>query len=112
MINEIRALQRPGRPNLLQKIIHHYLEDTPKLLASLHEAIAKGDAPALQFAAHSLKSSSANIGAVQISSLSSELETRGRERDIKDVEQLLNGIESSYMTIKEKLETEFLASGQ
>jgi len=41
VLNELRALQRPGRPNVLHKIIHHYLEDTPNLLASLQEAIAK-----------------------------------------------------------------------
>jgi hypothetical protein len=40
------------------------------------------------------------------------LETRGRERDIKDAEQLLNAIESNYVVIKEKLEKEFLAPGR
>jgi hypothetical protein len=73
--------------------------------------IPKGDAQALQLAAHSLKSSSVNIGAVQLSSLSNELETRGRERDIKNAEHLLNGIESNYVVIKERLEKEFLAPG-
>jgi CheY-like chemotaxis protein/HPt (histidine-containing phosphotransfer) domain-containing protein len=111
VLDEIRALQSPGRPNILHKVINHYIEDTPKLLASLHEALAKGDAQALQLTAHSLKSSSANVGAVQLSSLSNELETRGRENDIKDAEQLLTGIESSYVMIKERLESEFLAPG-
>jgi CheY-like chemotaxis protein len=41
VLDELRALQGPGRPNVLHKIIHHYLEDTPNLLASLQEAIAK-----------------------------------------------------------------------
>jgi len=78
-LNKIRALQRPGSPNILGKIINLYLENSPDLMQSIIESIDRGDSSSLQEAAHSLKSSSANLGAVKLAELCKELEHMGRE---------------------------------
>jgi CheY-like chemotaxis protein len=74
---KIRALQRPGAPNLFAKVIGVYLDNSPTLVQRLREAVAQGNSTALREAAHSLKSSNATLGAAQLAALCKELEQRG-----------------------------------
>ncbi len=62
-LNELRALQRPGKPDVLQRIASAYLRETPSLIQALQEARSGQDRSALRISAHTLKSSSANLGA-------------------------------------------------
>ncbi len=48
----------------VDKIIAVYLEDAPRLIAQLERAAVSGDPIALRVAAHTLKSSSGNVGAI------------------------------------------------
>ncbi len=100
---QIRALQRTGQPSVLRKIIGLYLESAPALLQRLREAVAAGDSEALRQAAHSFKSSSANLGATQLAAHCKELEHRGRERNLEDVAALLRAVESHYVRAREAL---------
>jgi HPt (histidine-containing phosphotransfer) domain-containing protein len=103
---QIRSMQRPGAPNLLNKIIGLYLESSPGLLQKLRDAVAGEDAEALRQAAHSLKSSSANLGATRLATLCKELEQRGRESRLEDAPGLLGELEVSYVQAREALEAE------
>jgi CheY-like chemotaxis protein len=77
-LDGIRALQRDGAPSLIVKFIDIFLEDSPVLLETIRTAVAANDANNLFHAAHTLKSSSANLGAVTLSNLSRDLELIGR----------------------------------
>jgi HPt (histidine-containing phosphotransfer) domain-containing protein len=77
-LDGIRALQRDGAPSLIVKFIDIFLEDSPVLLETIRTAVAANDATNLFHAAHTLKSSSANLGAVTLSNLSRDLELIGR----------------------------------
>jgi len=59
---------------VLDKIVGDYLEDAPERLQAIQSAIATHDAEALRQAAHSLRSSSANLGAVTLSCMCKDLE--------------------------------------
>ncbi|MDH3444644.1 MAG: response regulator, partial [Deltaproteobacteria bacterium] len=52
-LDSIRALQRPGAPDLVGKVINKYLSSSPMLIETLRQAVAEGDALAVQQAAHS-----------------------------------------------------------
>jgi HPt (histidine-containing phosphotransfer) domain-containing protein len=69
--------QEYGQEFLLE-LIDVYLEDTPARLASLQQAVATGDTAELIRQAHTLKSSSANVGAMELSVLAKALELAGR----------------------------------
>lgn len=86
---QIRALQRPGQPSVLKKIIHLYLDSSLVLFQQLQQAIAAGDSELLRQAAHSLKSSSANLGAMQLAALCKELERQGRDQCLEEAIILL-----------------------
>jgi len=77
-LDGIRALQREGAPDLLRKIAGLYLSAAPGQIEQLHAAVQQGDAGAAQRAAHGLKSSSANVGALALAACFKELEQMGR----------------------------------
>jgi len=60
------------------RIITVFLEDTPQLLAQLEQAALAPDFAALREAAHSLKSSSANLGAMALSAAAKRIELGAR----------------------------------
>ena len=109
-LNKIRALQRPGSPNILNKIINLYLKNSRDLMQSIVESIDRVDSASLQEAAHSLKSSSANLGAVKMAELCKELEYMGREGEAYSAALLLDSIKAedklTQAALKEELEGE------
>ncbi|MCC6139479.1 MAG: response regulator [Nitrospira sp.] len=70
----IRALQRPDRPNLLHKTITLYLAHSQSLLDQLQQTLTEPDIPSVQMAAHTIKSSSAQLGAHRLAQLCKEIE--------------------------------------
>lgn len=104
-LENIRALQRPGKPDILQTVIGHYLASAPKLLQGLRQAVESGDAKALRMAAHSLKSSSRNLGAQALAALCQELEHMGRASTIEGATALLADLEADYGHVENKLKS-------
>jgi len=76
----LERLQVGGRtrPALVARVIGLYLDDTPALLRAITEGIAGDDRPAIERAAHTLKSSSASVGAVALASLAADVEAHAR----------------------------------
>jgi CheY-like chemotaxis protein len=68
-LDQIRELDPQGGAALLARVGKLYLESAPRLGATLGLAAARADARAVASAAHSLKSSSANIGAQVLAEL-------------------------------------------
>ena len=60
------------------RIVNVYLEDAPQLVAQLEQAALGPDFDALRDAAHSLKSSSANLGAMALSAAAKRVELGAR----------------------------------
>ncbi|MBW1931792.1 MAG: response regulator [Deltaproteobacteria bacterium] len=102
-LDKIRALQRPDKPNILGKIIRLYLENSSGLITSVRKSVKQGDGVALCDAAHSLKSSSANLGAIQLAAVCKELEDMGRERRTDGTRVLMDRIESEYQSARAAL---------
>jgi CheY-like chemotaxis protein len=102
----IAALQRPGAPPILPKVISSYFQSSSELMAKLRQAVEKGDAEATRQAAHSLKSSSANLGAKQLASLSKELEDAGRSRSMQNTGPLWERIKTEHGRVVAALQEE------
>ena len=65
-----------------QSLIRIYLEDSPKLISQLLSALQNNDCMALISPSHTLKSSSANLGAVTLSKIAMNIERSARAGDI------------------------------
>ncbi|HKA44296.1 MAG TPA: Hpt domain-containing protein [Burkholderiales bacterium] len=105
-LDRIRALHRGSGSALLRKVIELYLAESRTLLDSLRFAASAGDAPGLQWAAHTLKSSSANLGAVELARQCGELETAARNRALAGTIEIIQKIESGHRDVCAALERE------
>jgi HPt (histidine-containing phosphotransfer) domain-containing protein len=81
VIEGLRELGGAEDPGLLVELIDLYLSDAPQRMAEIEESLASGNWSLLERAAHTLKSASANIGALGLSELCKELECQARKRD-------------------------------
>ncbi len=95
-LEAIRTLERQGSAEVLKKVIEIYFRETPPLLQSLREAAVRTDAAALQRAAHSLKSGSANLGARRLAELCRGLEAAARSGDLSEAQQQVAEIEVEF----------------
>lgn len=109
-LTQLRAMQSPGAPDLETKVIKLYLQSTTELLESLRRAIADNDSSALAQVAHSLKSSSGNVGAVQVAAVCKILEQRGREKRLDDIDRLLAELETAYGLARSALRARLLST--
>src|ERR1051325_5583988 len=78
-----------GDREFLIELIDTYFEDTVTLFSQMEGALAAGDAPVLQRAAHSLKSNSANFGAMQLAGIAKALEEIGKSGQTEAAYDLL-----------------------
>jgi HPt (histidine-containing phosphotransfer) domain-containing protein len=72
----------------------------------LKDAVRNNNAPGIRNLAHSLKSASANVGAVALAEICRETEAAGKAKTIEDCPGLVAMIEQEYLTIKTVLEAE------
>lgn len=68
--------------DFVRQLIDAYVTDSAELVAAVEAAVAADDAAALVRPAHTLKSSSATVGAARLSALARELEAAGRAGDL------------------------------
>lgn len=92
-----------GDSSLLCELIDLFLADAPKHVATIEAALESGDASELERAAHSLKSSCANIGALSMSTLCFDLEVMGRENAIDGRPELLTEVRDRFTSVRAAL---------
>lgn len=93
-----------GDPELLKEIAHLFLDDYPRVLQELHEAIAGGDAARIERTAHGLKGSVANFGASAAVEAARSLEALGRARQLAETEQGIRALELALAALRPELE--------
>ncbi|MEB3163058.1 MAG: Hpt domain-containing protein [Prochlorothrix sp.] len=82
-----------------------FTQDTPAMLAQMQQSAAQQDADGLRRSAHTLKSSSATLGATRLSKLCLLLETQARAGDFSQAVELVQQAKSAYEAAKIGLET-------
>lgn len=96
--------QPPGSENLLKKVILLYFDSSSALMKSIREAVEGNDADTLYRAAHTLKSSSAYLGALAFSGICKELEMMGHDKTLEGAKDRLAALEQEYGRVRESLE--------
>ncbi len=93
-----------GDPEFMGELIDAYLADAPRQLAAMQAAAEAGDAVELLRPAHSLKSASASLGAMQLSALSRELEDMARRGEVGDARSLVEQASDELERVRDSLE--------
>jgi HPt (histidine-containing phosphotransfer) domain-containing protein len=96
---ELREIMQDDYLNLLKT----YLGNAPDLVEQVRKAIDAGDVDALLNPVHSLKSSSANVGAMALSALAKDGERLAREGDMDGAARALADIEAAFASAQHAL---------
>jgi PAS domain S-box-containing protein len=106
VLQAFRNMMGASASQFLTQLIDVYLEDTPNLLQLIGIAVNHQDAAAMQQAAHTLKSSSASLGAMTFSKLCEELEIMANSGTTAGAREIMLQIESEYDRVKSALQIE------
>ena len=108
VLARLRELNEDDEPDILTELIDLFLRDTPPRLAALKDAIKEGDAQALSQTAHTLKGSSANLGATRLAALNAELQSKASDGSLEDASRLLAQLDNEFERVRHILESERL----
>lgn len=104
ILRGIRELQGEDEDDLLDELIKIYFREAPLQLANLRQAQINADAALLRRVAHTLKSSSLNLGAKQFSEWCKELEQAGRDGTFEGVAEKIERLEKEFPMVQKALE--------
>ena len=90
-----QALERVGGDEeLLFEVVEIFINEAPKALTRLRQALSRGDAEAVERVAHGLKGEIGYLGIRALSQQTRELEEAGRRRDMASAEPLVASLEA------------------
>jgi HPt (histidine-containing phosphotransfer) domain-containing protein len=87
-------------PGFLKKIINQYCMLVSQQINQLDAAIKERDMATIQNIAHSLKSSSAMLGAMSLSSLFKEMELSGKMNKTEYASEMFSKIQTEYRLVE------------
>jgi len=106
VLASLRELGGEDDPGLFVELVNMFLEDTPERMRALADAMEHGDPTALERSAHALKSSAANLGALDLSKLFREIESAGREGDLGRAAPLVAQMRPEFERVQAALKSE------
>jgi HPt (histidine-containing phosphotransfer) domain-containing protein len=95
-IANLRALNPGDDDAFLREIAGIFLEDTPQRIAELDDSLVAGDLSKFTRAAHSIKGSSSNLGAMALRAVAEKLEQQARTKGLSDVSALVTEVKAEF----------------
>ena len=96
VIESIRKMAGTAAPGLIKQLVESYLREAPDMLTSIYQAMETKDCVAMYKAAHSLRSSSANLGAIQVARVCAIVEEQGRAETTLELQEYKPLLEANY----------------
>ncbi len=94
-----------GDAELLREIAVLFLEDYPRVLDELRNAIARQDFRTVERTAHGLKGSVSNFGAAAAVEAARAIEVLGRTHQLGEVSQVIRSLELALAALRPELES-------
>jgi HPt (histidine-containing phosphotransfer) domain-containing protein len=102
-IESLRALNPGDNDEFLREITAIFLEDTPQRIAELDHSLIAGDLPKFTRAAHSIKGSSANLGALGLRAAAEKLEHQSRTHGLEAVAAMIEELKKEFVRVQAEL---------
>ncbi|WP_051559768.1 cache domain-containing protein [Marinobacterium jannaschii] len=102
VLTQLQGLEPNG--DFFQQLVDAYLEQSLANLSELQRSVDAGSADAVRAAAHSFKSSSGNMGALELADRCRELEMAARLGNLEESGRLLEAIRSEYARVSNALD--------
>jgi len=90
----IRELDPDGSAGLLDRMVEAYTDQAPRQVAGILDAALDGDLEMVAGLAHTLKSSSINLGAVELHERARRIEIAARDKQLEALGVDLRGLET------------------
>jgi len=103
-IERIRLMESRGAVRLLERLIATYQSTASKLLADGTAALGQDDSVGLRHAVHTLKSSSANVGALALARHCAEIEVLAREGQLPRAREQWPQVQSEFERVRAALQ--------
>jgi len=95
-IENLRALNPGDHDEFLREIAGIFLDDTPQRIAELTQSLTAGDTAKFTRAAHSIKGSSANLGAMILRTVAERLEHQSPKEGLAGVAPLVGEVQAEF----------------
>jgi len=107
VLETLRRLEANSEAGLISRVVTTYLESSRQLFDSARRASEAADPEAMARAMHTLKSSSAQLGALKLSLLCKDLEACGRGGSLDGADDLLGRVAEELDRVHEGLAVEW-----
>ncbi len=95
-IENLRLLDPSNNDEFLREIVGIFLDDTPQRIAELEQSLAANDVAKFTRAAHSIKGSSANLGAMALRIVAETLEHQSRKEGLGGLAPLIGAVKAEF----------------
>jgi two-component system sensor histidine kinase/response regulator len=109
-LGRIRAMHRPGGPDLLAKVVGLYLSSSRELTQTMQQAALAHDLARITHTAHALRSSSANVGAIAFAELCRDVEAAAVQGDKTHACALVDKLLADHRQVLQALEAQTMAA--
>ncbi len=98
-----REIMEDETDAFIAEILVNFYTNTRELLASLDKFLKQNNVDEFVRAVHTLRSTSATVGAERVSNLATDLETRGGSEPLADLHPLVLELNEAYEEAERKL---------
>ncbi len=103
-LQRLRELDPGGRNRLLERVLRAFEASVLRLAPQLAEARGRSDMQGIRHVVHTLKSSSASIGALRLSRLCAEIEALVRKEVPEGLALLLDDVDRELAVVLQALQ--------
>jgi CheY-like chemotaxis protein len=103
VVNRLERLGADTGEDLMGQVAELFMADADSRIATLREAVARQDGPALIQSAHTMCGASASLGAADLARLCARLSTDGAVSDPEEAQSLLLAVESELARVEAAL---------
>lgn len=98
-LDALRELDPDGSSQLIPRLLQAFTSATSRYMRQVHAARESGDIQVIKDVAHTVKSSAANIGALQLHSLCVDIELKIRAGDTAALPSRLDALEAEVARV-------------
>lgn len=103
-ITTLRDLNPDDGGEFVREIIAIFIEDTGARISELKTTLVSGDTPTFTRAAHSIKGSSSNVGALRLRTIAERLEKESKTTPLPTLTPQLDDLESAFAEARAELD--------
>ena len=106
-LQRLRDLDPQGKTRLLERVLGAYQTSAARLSGQLGEARRREDMAGIRLVAHTLKSSSASIGALALSRICAEIESQLRSEEYAGLSDRLDAMDLELKAVLQAVQPLF-----